>query len=241
MNLLVAEKLNLSAHPNPTILDIGCGFGITAYQLSHRLPNSIITGIDHSMEQVAAIAKEIGGKKNEDRLQFVVADFQSMPFHDASFDAAYALESACFAEGETKGKLLHEAARVLRPGGKLVVVDGFRKHGRALPLLVDWLYRRCITAWGMPSLAAIDGFAEELKNQGFADITVKDISWSVAPSLLHIPFTALKVFIAHLFENDQGQLRYLHALLLTLALSPFKKHFGYFTVTCIKTTVELEK
>ena len=48
----------------------------------------------------------------------------------ASYDGVYALESSCHAHGADKGALLAEAYRLLRPGGRLVVADGFLSTGR---------------------------------------------------------------------------------------------------------------
>ncbi|MBK9013828.1 MAG: methyltransferase domain-containing protein [Saprospiraceae bacterium] len=235
MNAFVAWQLALETSSPAHILDVGCGYGATVAQLQRHFPKATFTGINNSTAQLEVAMQSCPTS------EFRVADFEAMPFLADRFDAAYALESACFAEGETKEKLLVEMARVLRPGGRLVIVDGFKRQDGPLPKLVDWLYQKSLAAWGMPSLAPIDGFEKALQKQGFEKIAIKDISWNIAPSLAHIPVVAMKLFVAHLVKNDKEQLRYLQALLLTLALSPFKRHFGYYTVTCVKTIVELEK
>lgn len=241
MNDHLQHLLDFEASQPTTVLDIGCGYGSTALQLLQAFPNVELVGINANASEVAVANEMISTANLQERAKFVVADFQNTPFPDNSFDAAYALESACFAEGETKSKLVKEIARLLRPGGRFVVVDGFRKHDRPLPMLVDWLYQKSLAAWWMPSLAPIDGFEKALQKQGFEKITIKDISWNIAPSLAHIPVVAMKLFAAHLVKNDMEKRRYLQALLLTLALSPFMRHFGYYSVTCVKTTVESKK
>lgn len=241
MNDLVAQLMDLPNTQPTKILDIGCGFGTTAHQLLRLFPNTSITGVNLNEAQTALANGRLADPEIRERAKFVVADFQATPFSDDSFDAAYALESACFAEGKTKSKLIKETARVLRPSGRFVVVDGFRKHDRPLPKIVDWLYQKSLAAWGMPSLAPIDGFEKALQSQGFENVTITDISWNILPSLAHVPVVAMKLFAANLVQNDKEQRRYLQALLLTLALSAFKRHFGYYTVTCVKTSVELKK
>ena len=241
MNGIVAYLLGYKDETPPSkLLDMGCGYGATVSRLLGFFPNATITGINNDEAQLKVAKERLATSKYSERAAFLLTDFQATGFQADSFDAVYALESACFAEGETKSKLLAEAERVLRPGGKLVMVDGFRKHGWALPKPIDWLYRKSLAAWGIPSLAPIDGFVVELKAYGFTKITVKDISWNILPSLAHFPVTAMKLFFFHLVENDREQLRYIHALLLTLSLSPFKRHFGYYSVTCVKSAVELK-
>ncbi len=234
MNDLVASQLGIPLGEKCRILDLGCGFGATSAHLQRQFPSASFTGINQNPVQLEAARLRCPAAN------FICADFQDTQLPDASFDAAFALESACFAEGETKAKLLSEAARLLRPGSKFVVVDGFRKHQNHLPKLVNWLYVKGIAAWGTPGLSSIDSFAEELQTKGFDEVQIKDISWNLAPSLLHIPIVAVRLLIGFWPQKDREQLRYLQALCLTLALSPFKKHFGYFVVTCMKSGVELK-
>ncbi len=232
MNAFVASQLALETSSTARILDVGCGYGATVAQLQRYFPKAIFTGVNNCAAQLEV------AKHSCPTAAFRVADFEAIPFEANCFDAAYALESACFAEGETKEKLLAEMAKVLRPGGRLVVVDGFRRQDGPLPKLVDWLYQKSCAAWGMPSLAPVSGFEKALQNHDFEEIIIRDISWNVLPSLAHIPIAVLKLLATNHFKKDDGRLRYCRALLLTLSLSPFKRHFGYFSVTCVKTAAE---
>lgn len=89
-------------HP---FLEIGVGTGRFAKELG------IDAGIDPS-EQALTLAKKRGIKAQR-------ATGEDIPFADASFGAVFVLFTLCFVE--TPGKVLSEAARVLKPGGCLVV------------------------------------------------------------------------------------------------------------------------
>ncbi|MCF8248161.1 MAG: class I SAM-dependent methyltransferase [Saprospiraceae bacterium] len=238
------EVANLLGHkqenPPKEILEIGCGYGATMLQLLELLPTSTITGVNLSAEQLTIAEQKIAASRHAQRAHLQQANFQAIPFQADSFDAAYTLESACYGDGETKAKFISEAARLLQPGGKLVVIDGFKKHSHSLPGWIDRIQRRCLTAWEMTSLANIDGFTAELKSQGFTKVAVKDISWNILPTLIFIPIVVLKLLAAQLVQKEETRRQYIQALLLTLLLSPFKRHFGYFVVTCTKSNVELE-
>ncbi len=239
MNQVLANLLGYNQEKPPEkILDMGCGYGATMLQLLEVLPWSTITGVNLNSEQLAIAEQKVTASQHSQRAQLQLANFQAIPFQDESYDAAYALESACYGEGETKSKFISEAARLLRPGGKLVVIDGFKKHSQPLPGWMDRIHRRCLTAWDMTSLANIDGFAAALKLQGFTEIEVKDISWNILPTLIYVPVVVVKLLSAQLVRKEESRRQYLQALLLTLLLSPFKKHFGYFVVTCTKSNVE---
>lgn len=91
------------------ILDIGCGIG----SAEERLRGLNITGIDSSSALLEEAKRRSGGK-------FVLGDATRLPFPDASFDAAFMVAALEFIPD--CGKALAEAARVLVPGGRLVVM-----------------------------------------------------------------------------------------------------------------------
>jgi MPBQ/MSBQ methyltransferase len=122
-----------------------------------------------------------------------------------------------------------------------VVVDGFRRQNGPLPHPIAHLYRSCAKAWRMDGLPVLELFTKSLENHGFTAVKTADISWNLAPSLLHIPWVSLKLLAIYFIKNEPDALRYAKALLLTLLLSPFKQYFGYYAVTCRKSSVRLGK
>ncbi|HEY2689387.1 MAG TPA: class I SAM-dependent methyltransferase [Streptosporangiaceae bacterium] len=96
--------------PGTRLLDVGCGSGLTLVLAARR--GAIPSGLDVS-PGLLGIARE---RLPEADLR--EADMESLPFADASFDAVTGVNGFQFA-GDPR-RALSEAARVLRPGGRLV-------------------------------------------------------------------------------------------------------------------------
>jgi tocopherol O-methyltransferase len=107
---LVASRL--APEPGQRLVDIGCGYGATAARLVDRYGVEV-TGFTLSQEQ-ARVARARPGA-----LSFHVRDWLTNGMPDASFDHAYAIEST--EHMADKAGLFAEAARTLKPGGRLVV------------------------------------------------------------------------------------------------------------------------
>lgn len=91
------------------ILDIGCGIG----SFEEILPELNIIGLDGS-EEMLEEARKRSNKK------FVLGDAEDLDFPEKSFDAVFMITTLEFVENYKKA--IDEAARILVPGGKLVVM-----------------------------------------------------------------------------------------------------------------------
>lgn len=157
--------------PGERVLDAGCGVGGSCIWMAKNHGNRA-TGLTVSREQAKYGAQHAKRQGVADLVDFKVADFCQMPFEDESFDVVWALESSCYAVD--KGDFLREAWRVLRPGGRVVVCDGFftRREFNA----EEWQeIVVCLNGWAVPNLCIKDEFSGMLAQHGFHDITMRDL------------------------------------------------------------------
>jgi ubiquinone/menaquinone biosynthesis C-methylase UbiE len=99
------------------LLDVPCGFGRHAIALARA--GYRVVGVDRSQALLTEARRRAG---DEEWPKLVEADYRELPFPDESFDAAMNLfTSLGYLGDEEDTKALAEIARVLRPGGRLVV------------------------------------------------------------------------------------------------------------------------
>ena len=115
------------------VLDVGCGDGMLAVALRER--GVEVVGIDASPAMIEA-AKQRARRHGAD-IAFEVADARRLPFPAESFDLVTAIAILCFVEDAAP--VFGEIARVLRPGGRLVIGE--------LGKWSSWAAARRIRAW----------------------------------------------------------------------------------------------
>jgi cyclopropane fatty-acyl-phospholipid synthase-like methyltransferase len=126
-----------------------------------------------------------------ERTEFLVTDFNETSFPDESFTKIFASESVCYAL--RKLDFLREAHRLLRSGGRLVVVDGYQVDrelsDRERETLGTWA-----EGWAVPGLARLDEFASDLRVAGFREIAFHDQTQQVLPSARRILLRGLSAW-----------------------------------------------
>lgn len=113
---LLAERVDLPAHPR--IIELGCGAAHLSRKLLQRYPASTVTGLEVDERQMA---KNL--ERPQERLHFVNAGAQAIPFGDSSFDLALMLKSLHHVPLDLLDQALAEVHRVLRPQGLLYVSE----------------------------------------------------------------------------------------------------------------------
>ena len=205
MNQEVLDRLGLENTPLPMVLDAGCGLAATSRYMARQRPDAFFYGVTITPWQIERAEKMNTEAGLADQISLLRADYQNLPVADESFDAAFAVESACYAEGGDKKLFLNEMARVIRPGGKLVIMDGFLR-GRPMPAFINRIYRKNMECWALSELADLNQFIIAMKAAGFKNIKVEDLSWRVAPSFAHIPKTVIKFYWGLWKKGESWQL-----------------------------------
>jgi arsenite methyltransferase len=116
---LVLEALD--PQPGERVLDIGTGPGLLAQELARAVGRAgSVAGIDLS-ENMLALARELEPDPRAAPISFAAADAGELPFPDASFDALLATQ--VYEYVPDMAGALAEALRVLRPGGRSLILD----------------------------------------------------------------------------------------------------------------------
>ena len=175
----VADAAGVREHDR--VVDVGCGYGATARLLA-RERGAEVTGLTLSAAQAEAGGKAPG-------VTLLVRDWLDNGLPDAAFDAAIAIES--LSHMPDKPRVFGELARVLRPGGRVAVVDWLsRERPRAVErrLLLDPICRE----GRLPQLHAASEYVGFLRGAGFAvtgfdDLTERAVrTWSVVARRLPV-------------------------------------------------------
>lgn len=118
MTELMISKLPVG--PGQRVLDVGCGAGRPAADLSSATGASVV-GVDISPRQIELATQLAETEGLQDKLAFRIADVMSLPFEANTLDAAWLFESMFHMPDQSR--VLEEISRVLRPGGTLAIAN----------------------------------------------------------------------------------------------------------------------
>ena len=124
-----------------SVLDVATGTGDMAIMLTRELPGVRVTGIDISTGMLEIGRQKIARLQLEKQILLQKGDSESLAFPDAHFDAITVAFGVRNFENLEKG--LREMWRVLKPGGKLVVLEFSRPRTPGVRQLYD-LYLRLV-------------------------------------------------------------------------------------------------
>jgi len=240
MNAEVLARLHVEGVAEPQLLDLGCGLGATLRSFARRVPNAKLSGVTRvpwQVEHGRALNRAAGCGE---RVVVIEGDYEDVSFlPGSSYDGVYALESSCHAHGADKRLLLEQAHRLLRPGGRIVVADGFLSSGRFINGLQRRIYHKLCECWVIEELAQLDLFTARLERLGFGDIKVEHLQLRVAPSVVHIPWVTLKFLVTDVLFGTREMTRarwnnVLAPVLLPLVSAPLGP-MNYCMITATKT------
>ena len=222
MNLQVLNRLRL-ATAKPRILDMGCGLGATLRSIARALPSAELHGVTIVPWQLEEACRLNASIPDAPNIKVTLADYEHTAFASQSFDAVYAIESSCYSAGADKARLIREAHRLLRPGGRFVVADGFRGPGK-LRGPQRSIYRKLCNCWVIDTFGEVGAIGVELDRAGFRDIVIERIQARVTPSVLHVPFVTLKFLLTDVLFGPRKMTRARWNNVLAPILLPFASY-----------------
>ena len=184
----------LAPRPGQRLLDVAGGTGDIAFRFLRRAPGATATVCDMTESMLLEGQRRAEAESFADRLDWVVGDAMALPFADASFDV-YTISFGI--RNVTRiGDALAEAFRVLRPGGRLMVLEFSRIPNEALQWAYDRYSYNVIPALGqvvtndrdsyqylVESIRRFpdqESFAEMIRAAGFEQVKYRNLTLGVA-------------------------------------------------------------
>lgn len=174
------------------VLELGCGKGVNSIFLAGQNPNVNFFGVDLTPLHISYALKKSQDLKN---VRFAIGNFQELNFiEDQSFNIIFEVESICHATNMQM--LFNEAYRILKPGGRLIVIDGFR--GKNFSQSSSELQTAAVLvekSMGVAkSFMEIDKWLEIAQASNFKVLSVENLSSAVMPTMLRLQSLAQRYF-----------------------------------------------
>jgi len=185
----VGRLLEIDDESSMKILDAGSGVGSTSIYLAQKYSNCVFHGITISYYE-SVIAGILQKKLNISNVRFQQGSFMKTSYKNNYFDRIFALESVIYSPN--KEEFVKEMYRILKPGGKIVVLDIFPKKYQYnfLTIKIDkYLYHRKNSEENLKNYYIdINQFEKFLKTEKFVKIKIQNLidSGNIKKSILFI-------------------------------------------------------
>ncbi len=179
-NLVHRMGTLLGLNETSKLLDVAPGMGTQDVYLSQNFSPISIDGLDVTWGHIEHGRRRASEANLEDRVRFHHGTAIELPFPDGSFTHVLSIEGP--EHFDTREKFLHEARRVLQPGGVIAMADFIVKNPPRNPLekLVAEAARKL---WQVPRANVYPAtvYKQKMQEVGFEDIEILEIGASVIP------------------------------------------------------------
>ena len=155
-------------NPGEIVLDLGSGGGIDVFLSARRVgPTGKAYGLDMT-DEMLALANENKRKAGVENVEFLKGEIENIPLPDNSVDLI--ISNCVINLSADKAKVLREAFRVLKPGGRFAVSDVVTRGEMLLPEI-----RQSVLAWVGCIAGALEenDYRRKLAAAGFTQIEVE--------------------------------------------------------------------
>lgn len=205
------------------ILDAGCGTGTLVFEVANTYPNAKVYGIDLLDNHLETASQYVANFPN---VFFSKQDYLNLDFKDSCFDRIIFCESLVHARD--KNKLLIEALRILKPGGKIIIADVFMlKNNLTEKEKLD--LSNFSKETGISRFEDLNIFNQKLKRLGFQNISLQNLTNNLS-STIH-PETELNSPNLSILPTQNHALLKLENLLSVVGGLYLNKKTGYFIIT----------
>lgn len=177
----------------PRVLDVACGTGDFSIAIAKAVKKGDVIGVDISKEMLEVMRQKVLKNKLESIISQEVGDGEALRFPDGSFDRV--VNAFGIRNFENREKGLQEALRVLKPGGRLVILELSRPQNKIIRWFYDLYFLHILPIIGgkvsgdkaayayLPaSVKAFPGkkeFTDELRRAGFVNITHRAFTFGI--------------------------------------------------------------
>lgn len=184
MTETVLSLLGLTNPNGIEVFDAGCGLGGATTQAARSFPQHRWIGMSLVESQIQTAWARAKSQRLAN-VEFVHGNFLDTKFEEGRFAGAFAIETICHVPDREKPRAFAELRRILRPGGKLVVMDGVRLRDahdeHELRTMTDIL-----EGWTLPLASMEADMARYAQEAGFEIVVRENVSSHVLASSTRI-------------------------------------------------------
>ena len=183
-NLVHRMGTILGLDENSKLLDVAPGMGTQDIYLFRNFAPRSIDGLDVTWGHIQHGRRRAQEAHFADWVHFHHGTATQIPFPDESFTHVLSIEGP--EHFDTREKFLHEAKRVLQPGGVIAMADFIVKR-RPRNVIENVVAETARKLWQVPRANVYDAkvYEEKMRGAGFENITIQELGASVIPGYYH--------------------------------------------------------